>query len=95
MTHTKIMNHTEFIQDSTKAYMIAYNVAMQDTHNSNFAAQIASVVVMSYMTAFKNEAVQGQQAKSLLGIMLSMVEEAKDAKDDGGENLSQRENDGQ
>jgi len=89
------MNRTKFIQDSTKAYMIAYDVAMQDTHNPNFAAQIASVVVMSYMTAFKNEAEQEQQAQSLLSIMLSMVEAAKDAKEGDGGNLSQREDDGQ
>lgn len=80
------MNRTKFIQDSTKAYMIAYNVAMQETHNPNMAAQIASVVVMSYMTAFKQEAEQEQQAQSLLSIMLSMMEAAKDAKEGDGEN---------
>ena len=37
------MKHTKFIQDSASAYMIAYNQAMQDTHNPNMAAQIASV----------------------------------------------------
>ena len=40
------MKHTKFIQDSASAYMIAYNQAMQDTHNPNMAAQIASVVVI-------------------------------------------------
>ncbi len=77
------MNHTKFIQDSTKAYMIAYNVAMQDTHNPNMAAQIASVVVMSYMTAFKQEIEQEQQAQTMLGIMLSMVENMKGEDEDG------------
>ena len=43
------MNHTKLIQDSTKAYMIAYNQAMQETRNPNMASQIASVVTMSYM----------------------------------------------
>lgn len=71
------MNHTKLIQDSTKAYMIAYNQAMQDTHNPNMAAQIASVVVMSYMNVFKTEIEQEQQAQSLLGIMLSMVEQVR------------------
>lgn len=58
--------------------MIAYNQAMADTHNPSMAAQIASVVVMSYMTAFKQEAEQEQQAQTILGIMLSMIEKAKE-----------------
>lgn len=77
------MKHTKFIQDSASAYMIAYNQAMQDTHNPNMAAQIAGVVVMSYMTAFKQEIEQEQQAQTMLGIMLSMVEKAKGENEDG------------
>ena len=76
------MNHTKLIQDSTKAYMIAYNQAMQDTHNPNMAAQIASVVVMAYMNVLKTEIEQKQQAQSLLGIMLSMVEQVRQGEDD-------------
>lgn len=76
------MNHTKLIQDSTKAYIIAYNQAMQDTHNPNMAAQIASVVTMSYMTTFKAKVEQEQQAQSLLGIMLSMVEQVRQGEDD-------------
>lgn len=76
------MNHTKLIQDSTKAYMIAYNVAMQETRNPNMAAQIASVVCMSYMSTFKTEVEQEQQAQSLLGIMLAMVEQARQDGDD-------------
>lgn len=79
------MKHTEFIKDSASAYMIAYNQAMQDTHNPNMAAQIASVVVMSYMTTFKQELEQEQQAQTMLGIMLSMVEAAKEKGDGDGE----------
>ena len=74
------MKHTKFIQDSASAYMIAYNQAMQDTHNPNMAAQIASVVVMS---AFKQEIEQEQQAQTMLGIMLAMVEKAKGENEDG------------
>ena len=77
------MNHTKLIQDSTKAYMIAYNQAMQDTHNPNMAAQIASVVVMSYMTAFKQESEQEKQAQTMLGIMLAMVEKVKGENENG------------
>lgn len=76
------MNHTKLIQDSTKAYMIAYNAAMQETRNPNMAAQIASVVTMSYMNVFKAEVEQEQQAQSLLGIMLSMVEQVRQDGDD-------------
>lgn len=76
------MNHTKLIKDSTKAYIIAYNQAMQDTHNPNMAAQIASVVTMSYMTTFKAKVEQEQQAQSLLGIMLSMVEQVRQGEDD-------------
>lgn len=76
------MNHTKLIQDSTKAYMIAYNQAMHDTHNPNMAAQIASVVVMAYMNVLKTEIEQEQQAQSLLGIMLAMVEQAREDSDD-------------
>jgi len=76
------MSHTKLIQDSTKAYMVAYNQAMQDTHNLNMAAQIASVVTMSYMNVFKTEIEQEQQAQSLLGIMLSMVEQVRQDGDD-------------
>ena len=76
------MNHTKPIQDSTKAYIIAYNQAMQDTHNPNMAAQIANVVTMSYMTTFKAKVEQEQQAQSLLGIMLSMVEQVRQGEDD-------------
>lgn len=76
------MNREKLIQDSTKAYMIAYNQAMQDTHNPNMAAQIASVVVMAYMNVFKTEIEQEQQAQSLLGIMLSMVEQVRQGEDD-------------
>lgn len=76
------MNREKLIQDSTKAYMIAYNQAMQDTHNPNMAAQIASVVVMAYMNIFKTEIEQEQQAQSLLGIMLSMVEQVRQGEDD-------------
>lgn len=79
------MKHTEFIKDSASAYMIAYNQAMQDTHNPNMAAQIASVVVMSYMTTFKQELEREQQAQTMLGIMLSMVEAAKEKGDGDGE----------
>lgn len=79
------MKHTKLIQDSTKAYMIAYNVAIQETRNPNMAAQIASVVVMGYMSTFKTEIEQEQQAQSLLGIMLSMVEAAKEKEDGDGE----------
>lgn len=76
------MNHTKLIQDSTKAYMIAYNAAMQETRNPNMATQIASVVTMSYMNVFKAEVEQEQQAQSLLGIMLSMVEQVRQDRDD-------------
>ena len=76
------MNHTKPIQASTKAYIIAYNQAMQDTHNPNMAAQIANVVTMSYMTTFKAKVEQEQQAQSLLGIMLSMVEQVRQGEDD-------------
>lgn len=76
------MNHTKLIQDSTKAYMIAYNAAMQETRNPNMAAKIASVVTMSYMNVFKAEVEQEQQAQSLLGIMLSMVEQVRQDGDD-------------
>ena len=31
-----------FIEDATKAYIISYNTAMEMTHNSNMAMQIAS-----------------------------------------------------
>lgn len=71
------MNHTKLIQDSTKAYMIAYNQAMQETRNPNMEAQIAGVVTMSYMNTFKTEIEQEQQAQSLLGIMLSMIEQVR------------------
>lgn len=71
------MRNEKLIQDSTKAYMIAYNAAMQETRNPNMAAQIASVVTMSYMNVFKAEVEQEQQAQSLLGIMLSMVEQVR------------------
>ena len=77
------MKHTKFIQDSASAYMVAYNQAMQDTHNPNMAAQIAGVVVMSYMTTFKQKIEQEQQAQSLLGVMLSMVEAMKGENEDG------------
>ena len=77
------MKHTNIIQDSVSAYMIAYNKAMQDTHNPNMAAQIASVVVMSYMNVFKTEIEQEQQAQTMLGIMLSMVEKMKGEDGDG------------
>lgn len=77
------MNHTKLIQDSAKAYMIAYNQAMQDTRNPSMAANIASVVVMSYMTTFKTEIEQEQQAQTMMGIMLSMVEKAKGEDGDG------------
>ena len=63
--------------------MIAYNQAMQDTHNPNMAAQIASVVVMSYMTAFKQESEQEKQAQTMLGIMLAMVEKVKGENENG------------
>lgn len=76
------MKHTKFIQDSASAYMIAYNQAMHDTHNPNMAAQIASVVVMAYMNVLKTEIEQEQQAQSLLGIMLAMVEQAREDSDD-------------
>lgn len=79
------MNHTKLIQDSTKAYMIAYDVAIQETRNPNMAAQIAGVVVMGYMSTFKTEIEQEQQTQSLLGIMLSMVEAAKEKGDEDGE----------
>lgn len=46
------------------------------------AAQIASVVTMSYMTMLKEEIKQEQQAQSLLGIMLSMVEQVRQDSDD-------------
>lgn len=76
------MRNEKLIQDSTKAYMIAYNAAMQETRNPNMAAQIASVVTMSYMNVFKAEVEQEQQAQSLLGIMLSMVEQVRQGEDD-------------
>lgn len=71
------------VPEEASAYMIAYNQAMQDTHNPNMAAQIAGVVVMSYMTAFKQEIEQEQQAQTMLGIMLSMVENMKGEDEDG------------
>lgn len=77
------MGRAKFIQDATKAYIIAYNQAMADTHNPSMSAQIASVVVMSYMTAFKQETEQEQQSQTMLGIMLSMIEKAKEG--DGNE----------
>lgn len=76
------MRNEKLIQDSTKAYMIAYNAAMQETRNPNMAAQIASIVTMSYMNVFKAEVEQEQQAQSLLGIMLSMVEQVRQDGDD-------------
>lgn len=76
------MRNEKLIQDSTKAYMIAYNAAMQETRNPNMAAQIASVVTMSYMNVFKTEIEQEQQAQSLLGIMLSMVKQVRQGEDD-------------
>ncbi len=82
------MRHEKFIQDSTKAYMIAYNQAMADTHNPGMAAQIAGVVVMSYMTAFKQEVGQEQQAQTILGIMLSMIGKAKEG--DGNEQSAEK-----
>lgn len=69
--------------------MIAYNQAMADTHNPIMAAQISSVVVMSYMTAFKQEAEQERQAQTILGIMLSMIEKAKEG--DGNEQSAEKE----
>ena len=68
--------------------MIAYNQAMADTHNPSMAAQIASVVVMSYMSAFKQEAEQEQQAQTILGIMLSIIEKAKEG--DGNEQSTEK-----
>lgn len=62
--------------------MIAYNTAMQEMRNPNMANQIASVVVMAYMSTFKTEIEQEQQAQSLLGIMLSMVEQVRQDGDD-------------
>ena len=76
------MNRTKLIQDSTSAYIIAYNQAMQETHNLNMAAQIAGMISMAYMNAFKAEIEQEQQAQSLLGIMLSMVEQVRQDGDD-------------
>ena len=73
------MNRTKLIQDSTSAYIIAYNQAMQETHNPNMAAQIAGMISMN---AFKAEIEQEQQAQSLLGIMLSMVEQVRQDGDD-------------
>lgn len=46
------------------------------------AAQIAGMISMAYMNAFKAEIEQEQQAQSLLGIMLSMVEQAREDSDD-------------
>lgn len=79
------MKYAKFIQDSAKAYIIAYNQGMEDTHNPVMATQIASVVVMSYMNAFKTEIEQEQQAQAMLGIMLSMIEKAKKESEDGNE----------
>jgi len=74
------MKHEKLIQDSASAYTIAYKQGMEDTHNPRMAAQIASVVVMSYMATFKETINQGQeqQAQAMLGnIVLSMMGKAK------------------
>ena len=69
--------HEKLVLDSTKAYMVSYNQAMKDTRNPAMAAQIASVVTMSYMTTFKQEAEMEHQAQTLFGMMIAMANEVK------------------
>ena len=57
------------------------------------AAQAASVAALSYMTVFKTEIEQEQQAQTMLGIMLSMLEKAGKGSDDGNEQSAEKKTD--
>lgn len=86
-------NGINFIQDSTKAYMIAYRQAIEDTHNPSMAAQIASVVVVAYMNAFKEEIMQEQKEQAMLAVMVSMMEKAKKESVDDNEQSTTKKTD--
>lgn len=59
----------KFIEDATKAYIIAYNTAMEMTHNANMAMNVAACVVMSFMQITKP---QEQEINPMAAVMAAV-----------------------
>ncbi len=59
----------KFIKDATKAYIIAYNTAMEMTHNANMAMNIAACVTMSFMQITKP---QEQETNPMAAVMVAV-----------------------
>lgn len=79
-----------FIEDATKAYIISYNTAMEMTHNPNMAMQIASCVVLSYMSIMKP---QQMQIDPMAAVMMAVGQYMTQQKqDDGGGEDENKEN---
>ena len=79
-----------FIEDATKAYIISYNTAMEMTHNPNMAMQIASCVVLSYMSIMKP---QQMQIDPMAAVMMAVGKYMTQQKqDDGGGEDENKEN---
>ena len=72
----------KFIKDVTKAYITAYNTAMDITHNPNMAMQVAFCVAMAYMTTMKP---QEMQIDPMTAVMMAVGQYMTQQKtDDGG-----------
>ncbi len=75
-----------FFQESTNAYIVAYNTAMEQMHNPSAAAQIAMAVTTTYMMMSKAEMKQEQQQQEIgLNIISALAAAAvkRDGQDDG------------
>lgn len=82
-----------FIEDATKAYIISYNTAMEMTHNPNMAMQIASCVVISYMSVMKPEQTQIDQMTAVMMAVGQYMTQQK-PEDGSGEDKDKENGDG-
>lgn len=73
-----------FYQEAANAYIVAYNTAMERTHDPEIAKLVASAVAMSYMALFKGEAyLQKQSIEFIFGALTAAVIAQQGSQDDG------------
>ncbi len=63
----------KFFQESTNAYIVAYNTAMEQMRNPSAAEQVATAVTMTYMIMLKSEMQQAQQQQDIGMNILNMI----------------------
>lgn len=85
--------NNKFFQESTNAYIVSYNTAMEMMHNPTAAAQIATSVTMTYMMMRKAEMKQEQQHQEIgLNILNAIVSAtAKQGSQDDGADSEKKE----